>query len=157
MYFEDLFVLTFFHVELHKTVIITNTIQTNPSLHKTLCARDRDCCVPNFNSDFHTVLYPPAGDVLWWHTAAWPTGPATSSSTGRRRCGRPSSARWTPRLTATGAAPMATSLWSPAPPHRRTHMSCWPPPRHLRKTRSQTLDAVTEETETHKGHKGRGG
>lgn len=104
-----------------------------------------------------TVLYPPAGDVLWWHTAAWPTGPATSSSTGRRRCGRPSSARWTPRLTATGAAPMVTSLWSPALPHRRTRMSCWPPPRHLRKRKNQKLDAVTEETETHKGHKGGGG
>lgn len=86
--------------------------------------------------------YPPAGGVLWWHTAAWPTGPATSSSTGRRRCGRPSSARWTPRLMATGAAPTATSLWSPAPPHRRTRMSCWPPPRHLRKTKTKIRNSM---------------
>lgn len=71
---------------------------------------------------------PPSGDAPWWHTAVSPTGRATSSSRGRRRSERPSSARWRPLPTATGAA--LTSLCS-LPPRRKTHTSCWQPRRHL--------------------------
>lgn len=74
------------------------------------------------------ALRSPAADGLWWRTAVWPTGPATSSSTGRRRAARPSSAQWRPPLTATGVAQTATSPWS-LPPHRTTRTSC-SPPRH---------------------------